>query len=114
MEACGMGHLTTRFVALVAAMLLGATGATAGKYCGDLVEGGKASGPTQEEALKAAQSWWSSRAGSLGRGYETWDNAEGRAMECSQDGQGMFFCRATGKPCLPDGTLPDNLPKIEM
>ena len=88
--------------------------AEAGKYCGDPVEGGTSAGATQEEALTAAQTWWSSRAGALGRGYENWDNAEGRAVECKKDDQGMFHCQASGRPCLPEGTLPENVPKIEM
>ena len=88
--------------------------ASAGKYCGDPVEGGKAAAPTQEEALTAAQKWWSSRAGALGRGYENWNNAADQSMECTQDGKGQFHCRASGRPCLPEGTLPEHLPKIEM
>lgn len=89
-------------------------GAEAGKYCGDPIEGGLSSGATQEEALAAAQQWWSSRAGALGRGYESWDNADDRAMECRKDARGTFHCRASGRPCLPEGTLPDNLPKLDM
>jgi hypothetical protein len=88
--------------------------AIAGKYCGDPVEGGKSSGATQEEALAAAQKWWSSRAGALGRGYEHWDNADDQTLECTKDGKGMYHCRATARPCLPEGTLPDNLPKLDM
>lgn len=88
--------------------------AGAGKYCGDPLESGTSSGATQEEALAAAQQWWSSRAGALGRGYESWDNADDRALECSKDDRGTFHCKATGRPCLPEGTLPDDLPKIEM
>jgi hypothetical protein len=87
--------------------------AIAGKYCGDPVESGLSSGATQEEALTAAQQWWSSRAGALGRGYESWDNADDRAMECSKDERGTFHCRATGRPCLPEGTLPEHLPKFD-
>lgn len=88
--------------------------AQAGKYCGDLVEGGKSSGATQEEALVAAKKWWSSRAGAFGRGYENWDNADAQSLECSQDPKGTFFCRAAGRPCLPEGVLPDHLPKVDM
>ena len=80
---------------------------------GDPVESGLSSGATQEEALTAAQQWWSSRAGALGRGYESWDNADDRAMECSKDERGTFHCRATGRPCLPEGTLPEHLPKFD-
>lgn len=98
---------------LVAASCI-CTTAQAGKYCGDPLEGGKAAGATQKEAIEAAQQWWSSRAGALGRGYEDWDNADDRALECKQDGRGRFECRATARPCLPEGTLPDNLPKLDM
>lgn len=90
------------------------TAAEAGKYCGDPVEGGVSSGPTQEEAIRAAQKWWSSRAGALGRGYETWDNANDQALECSKDLNGDYQCKATARPCLPDGMLPENLPKLDM
>lgn len=89
-------------------------GAEAGKYCGDPIESGTSSGATQEEALLAAQQWWSSRAGALGRGYESWDNADDRSMECSRDDRGTFHCKAVGRPCLPEGTLPEHLPKLEM
>lgn len=81
-----------------------------GRYCGDLVESGRSSGATQEEALKAAQVWWSSRAGVLGPGYENWDSAGERAMECEKEGAGLFKCKATGRPCLPAGARP----KVEM
>jgi hypothetical protein len=88
--------------------------AQAGKFCGDPVEGGKSSGPTQEEAVLAAQKWWSSRAGALGPGYENWDNADDRALECMKGRDGTFYCKAVARPCLPAGTLPENVPKIEM
>jgi hypothetical protein len=90
------------------------TGAEAGKYCGDPLEGGTSSGTTQEEALVAAQKWWSSRAGALGRGYDSWDNAEDQALECAKSTDGDYECKATARPCLPEGTLPENVPKIEM
>lgn len=88
--------------------------ADAGKYCVDQVESGASSGSTQEEALMAAQKWWSSRAGALGRGYENWDNADDRSLECSKDLEGDYQCKASARPCLPEGMLPDNLPKIDM
>ncbi|HEX2842542.1 hypothetical protein [Hyphomicrobium sp.] len=87
--------------------------AEAGRFCGDPVESGTSSGVTQEEALTAAQQWWSSRAGALGRGYESWDNADQRALECNKD-NGTFQCKATGRPCLPEGMLPENVPSIPM
>lgn len=102
-----------RVGALLAIVLLPAA-AEAGKYCGDRLEGGKSYGATQEEALVAAQKWWSSRAGALGRGYENWDNADDQSLECGKDNKGQFHCRATGRPCLPEGTLPDDLPKLDM
>jgi hypothetical protein len=78
------------------------------------VESGVSSAATQEDAIIAAQEWWSSRAGALGRGYESWDNSKDRVLECSKDDSGMFRCNASARPCLPEGTLPDNLPKIDM
>lgn len=98
----------------VALVVLSSAAAEAGKFCGDLVEGGKSSGSTQEEAAQAAQNWWSSRAGSLGRGYESWDNADDRGLECSKGGDGTFYCKATARPCLPEGVLPENVPKLDM
>lgn len=96
-------------------LILGfAASAEAGKYCGDPVESGVTSEATQEKAMIAAQEWWSSRAGALGRGYERWDNAKDQAMECSKDERGNFHCKASGNPCLPEGTLPENVPKIDM
>lgn len=88
--------------------------AAAGRFCGDPVESGYSSGATQEEALGAAQKWWSSRAGALGRGYENWDNADKRAMECSKVDDGSFQCKAIGRPCLPEGMLPENVPRLDM
>jgi hypothetical protein len=99
---------------IVAMMFVAPAAAYAGRYCGDPVEGGKASAPTQEEALLAAQKWWSSRAGSLGRGYEDWNNANDQSLECTKDLKGQFHCTATARPCLPEGTLPDHLPKLDM
>jgi len=99
--------------AVLAALMLPAV-AEAGKYCGDLVESGRSFGATQEEALVAAQKWWSSRAGALGRGYENWNNADDQKFECSKDEKGQFHCQASARPCLPEGTLPENVPKIDM
>jgi hypothetical protein len=103
--------------ALAAGLLLAAgapASAQAGKFCGDSVESGLSTGATQEEALLAAQKWWSSRAGALGRGYESWDNADDQALECGKDDKGQFQCKATGRPCLPEGILPDNVPELDM
>lgn len=100
-------------VVVLAALVL-PTVAEAGKYCGDPVESGRSFGATQEEALVAAQKWWSSRAGALGHGYENWDNADDQTLECGRDETGQFHCRASARPCLPEGTLPDNVPEVEM
>ncbi len=101
---------------LSALLTLGMSAASeAGRFCGDAIESGTSSGATQEEALTEAQQWWSSRAGALGRGYENWANADQRAMECSKDnGNGTFQCKATARPCLPEGMLPENVPSIPM
>lgn len=106
-----------RFACLAAALFLGAAGnaGAEGRFCGDPVEGGVAAGTTEEEATFKAQRWWSSRAGSLGRGYENWDNANDRDVTCKGgNGDGTFHCKATARPCLPPGVLPENLPKLEM
>jgi hypothetical protein len=81
-----------------------------GRICGEPVESGQSTGATQEEALKAAEVWWSSRAGAVGPGYENWDSAGERAMECEKAIAGPFRCKATGRPCLPAGARP----KVEM
>lgn len=111
-------HLHHAMAAAALLVVLGAGAAPAeaasGRFCGDPVESGYSTGATQEEALKAAQSWWSSRAGTRGRGYEHWEHADERSMECKKNDQGAFKCKATGRPCLPPGTLPENVPKIEM
>lgn len=111
-KMCGRG--AAALCGLLAAVLPLPAEAASGRFCGDLVEGGKSSAATQEEALIAAQKWWSSRAGALGKGYESWDNAEDQALECSKTPNGTFSCRATARPCLPAGVLPENVPKIEM
>lgn len=86
-----------------------------GRFCGDVVESGNAAGSTKEEATAKAEHWWSSRAGSLGRGYEKWENARDRNTICKGgDGDGTFHCKATARPCLPEGTLPENVPKLDM
>lgn len=104
-----------RPAALAALLAVGAPAvAWAGKFCGDPVESGLSKGATQEEALLAAQRWWSSRAGALGRGYENWNNADDQALECGKTEKGEFECKAMGRPCLPEGVLPENVPKLDM
>jgi hypothetical protein len=88
--------------------------ATAGRFCGPQVKSGEASGPTEEEAKKAATVWWSSRAGALGKVYENWDDAQDKSVNCHPDPRNTFKCVAVGKPCLPDGVLPDNAPKQDL
>ncbi len=89
----------------LSALLMAAVPAVteAGKHCGEPVEGGTSSGTTQEEALLAAQEWWSSRASALGSGYEHWENADDRAFECGKDLKGDYRCKASARPCLPEG-----------
>jgi hypothetical protein len=90
----------------LACTVIGEAAAIPGRYCGNIVESGQLTGATQEEALQAAQARWSSRAGTLGPGYENWDSAGERALECEQEGRGTFKCTATGRPCLPPGAQP--------
>lgn len=90
--------------------------AAEGRFCGDLVESGIAAGATKEEATEKARQWWTSRAGTLGRGYEHWENAADTDVICKggDNGDGQMHCKAVGRPCLPAGVLPENVPKIEM
>lgn len=83
-------------------------------FCADPVQGGNASGASQEAAVTAAISWWSSRAGSIGRGYETWANAKDQKVDCKQATNGTFSCRASARPCLADGVVPENDPRIHL
>lgn len=107
--------ITTRVIALTLAALAASTPATAaGRFCGDVEKSGEASGHTEDEAKKAATVWWSSRAGALGRGYEHWDNARDKSVTCHPGPKSTFKCIAIGKPCLPEGVLPDNVPKRDL
>ncbi|CAA2137854.1 hypothetical protein [Hyphomicrobium sp. ghe19] len=91
------------------------TAAGSGKFCRDVVKSGEASGKTEEEAKAAATSWWSSRAGSLGKGYELWDHAKDKSLNCHPGPFGADFkCTASAKPCLPEGLLPDNPHKLDL
>ena len=85
-----------------------------GHFCGDAVESGRSSGDTRDEAEIKAKGWWSSRAGTSGRGYQHWEHARDKSVECTEDNAGKVYCKAKGRPCLPPGTMPDNVPKIEM
>lgn len=89
--------------------------AEAVRFCGDRVESGRPSAATEEEARKAAQSWWSSRAGTLGRGYQNWEAAEDKSMKCQKNEiSGSVTCMASAKPCLPEGVLPDDATKTDL
>jgi hypothetical protein len=90
--------------------------ALAGAFCGDRVEGGWATGKTDQEARDAAVQWWSSRAGALGKGYEHWETATDKNVRCkeSNNGDASSKCIAAARPCLPDGVSPENVPKIDL
>jgi len=97
-------------VTLVASM----PAAAEGRFCGSQVESGEASAATEDEAKKAATVWWSSRAGALGRGYEFWENSKDKAVNCHAGPRNTFKCIAIGKPCLPEGVLPQHGPKQDL
>lgn len=84
------------------------TSAFAEKFCGPDTQSGEASGKTEAEATDAATAWWSSRAGSLGKGYEFWDEAKDKNVSCHPGPFGTVKCKASGKPCLREGLLPDD------
>ncbi len=107
---------TRRASVLVAALFALATpsGAFAGKFCGERVESGEAIGKTEDEAKTAATVWWSSRAGSLGKGYEHWEDAAGKSLTCHPGPLGKVKCIAAAKPCLPDGVLPSDARKQDL
>lgn len=82
--------------------------AHAEKFCGPDMQSGEASGKTEAEAKAAATAWWSSRAGSLGKGYEFWDAAKDQNVSCHPGPFGTVKCKASAKPCLREGQLPDD------
>ena len=88
--------------------------AEAGCFCADRVEGGSSSGATEALAQDAAIVWWSSRAGALGKGYENWASASDKKMSCDKQPDGSAKCTASARPCLPDGVLPDNVPRLNL
>jgi hypothetical protein len=103
------------YAALIFAGFAASTPAAAeGRFCGSLVKSGEASGATEDEAKKAATVWWSSRAGALGEGYQFWDNSKDKAVNCHPGPRNTVKCIAEGKPCLPDGVLPQNVPKQDL
>lgn len=99
---------------VVMALAASAPTIAAGHFCGSEVKSGEASGATEDEAKKAATVWWSSRAGALGRGYEFWANSEDKAINCHPGPRNTFKCVAEGKPCLPEGVIPDRGPKQDL
>ena len=80
--------------------------ASAASLCTAVVESGWATAATEPEARDRAILWWSSRAGTLGRGYESWDRAQRKTVECETLAASRIRCRAVAVPCLPDGQLP--------
>lgn len=85
----------------------------AGRLCGRVVVSGLASADTQADATAAAISWWSSRAGALGKGYERWDMAEDKNVVCNLTA-GRFKCTASARPCLSDDAEPDKDGKFNL
>ncbi len=101
--------------AAIAAALLTAAPAEAGRFCGDRVESGRPSAATEALAKEAAQSWWSSRAGALGAATRTGRSREDKTMKCQTNAiTGSVTCMASAKPCLPEGVLPDTAPKTDL
>lgn len=102
------------YAAAAISLLTTPTEVVAGRFCGDLVAGGTASGETETKAREAATAWWSSRAGALGKGYEDWKSASDKNLTCETSPDGPSKCTAAGRPCLPEGVLPENVPKLDL
>lgn len=83
-------------------------------FCAEPTQSGYADAASKGEAEMAAITWWASRAGALGRGYEHWDNAADRKVDCREHTNGRFTCQASARPCLPDGVAPENDPRIHL
>ncbi|MBS0252977.1 MAG: hypothetical protein JSR78_18115 [Proteobacteria bacterium] len=77
--------------------------------CGEIIKSGVASGKTEAEAKSAATTWWSSRAGALGEGYQEWKNAKNKALACHAGPFDTFKCRASAEPCRTDDGKPADL-----
>ncbi len=107
---------THRALALVAAAFAFAApdAAFAGRFCGARVESGEAIGKTEDEAKTAATVWWSSRAGSLGKGYEIWADAADKSLTCHPGPLGKGKCKAAAKACLPGGVAPSESRKQDL
>lgn len=102
-------------IGLYLCMLLLAGGATAtgrvssanaASFCANELKGGEATAKTEAEAQTAAKVWWSSRAGSLGEGYQDWEQAKEKSVTCHDGAAGTKKCIASAKPCLRDGNIP--------
>lgn len=107
-------QINFRTLALVALCSTAALPAHAGQYCGERLEGGAVLRPTETEARKDAENWWISRAGALGEGFQDWAQAQDKKVDCDKKANGSVRCTASAKPCLPEGTLPSDVPKVEM
>lgn len=80
----------------------------AATLCTSVVESGWASATTEREATDRAILWWSSRAGAIGRGYESWDRAQRKNIRCEPlTDKGSVRCKVLAAPCLPDGLIPE-------
>jgi hypothetical protein len=99
------------FLATTLLVLGAASNGHAETFCGASVKSGVASGKTEAEAKAAATTWWSSRAGALGEGYQNWDRAKDKSLNCHPGPFDTVKCTASAKPCLPDGKLPDEANK---
>lgn len=109
-----MRHHRYRTAVFLFTLAATVTPAAAGQYCGERLEGGAVLRPTEAEARKDAENWWTSRAGSLGKGFQDWNIAKDKSVDCRENSDGTFRCSAAAKPCLPEGTLPSDVPKLEM
>ncbi|MFT3731887.1 MAG: hypothetical protein QM780_10795 [Hyphomicrobium sp.] len=109
-----MPHSASALVIGIAILLVGAPDGHAASFCEASVKSGVASGKTEDEAKAAATAWWSSRAGSLGEGYQDWARAKDKDLNCHLATDGGFKCTASGKPCLPDGKLPPDPNKKDL
>lgn len=93
--------------ALVALLAVGGgRAAQAAPICAAEMKSGEAKAKTKEDAEAAAISWWSSRAGSLGEGYQHWQQAKDKSITCRDGPAGSQKCIASAKPCLPEGVIP--------
>jgi hypothetical protein len=95
-------------IALTIVVAAGAAPSTghAELLCGAMVKSGVASGKTEAEAKSAATTWWTSRAGALGEGYQEWDHAKNKSVSCHAGPFNTFKCRASAEPCRPDDSKP--------